>query len=57
MGKNIEMIGLPTTKREDIIDIVTNVEAALGIEGKRKDIATTHCVSYFKAGLKPSSSS
>lgn len=45
---NVEVNGIPETPREDVVGLVKDVGAALGVEIQESDISTAHRVPSFK---------
>ncbi|XP_046677042.1 uncharacterized protein LOC124365134 [Homalodisca vitripennis] len=51
---NIEVSGLPVTKNEDVVSLVKDVAAAVGVMIREDDISTAHRVPSFKKERTPS---
>lgn len=50
---NVEVNGIPETPREDVVGLVRDVGAALGVEIQESDISTAHRVPSFKKDRPP----
>lgn len=50
---NVEVNGIPETPREDVVGLVKDVGAALGVEIQESDISTAHRVPSFKKDRPP----
>ncbi|XP_046674914.1 uncharacterized protein LOC124363696 [Homalodisca vitripennis] len=50
---NVEVNGIPETPREDVVGLVRDVGAALGVEIQESDISTAHRVPSFRKDRPP----